>query len=522
MIIKTARKYLSWSSVVSDLVQCLEQPFMRKTFAEDIMLLLVEALNHDHSRSMLTVTKDRNQWENILGSVLTIFEDPPPSTDPLIAAQLLRLSLQHGSEMTCLMDVLLKDRVWRVLESALTSQDFARADSEARLECVLAANAAMNTAGLECREAAVRLGEAAIRGVIPVWDLRRSGVKEAVIEFLLLQVVLHHPGSVAEVREGAMYADRLEWTRQLNRIQKNIIDITIRNKMRQNKQKNSRLARDYYLSPELVRLGAEVVYQLDKAPTEAKLGEVTQLVGLDETLAGKPGQGPAAKRRRLSGDGSQLSGLDSLVTELLKSVTLEEMKSPWLQILEALISRHAEIVRGHEETILELLSSQMSVTKSPAVRERLCGIFASICLESGCGQPLWAGLAHSVLTLLGGNQLAEDGHRLLRALLSHYDSVKLKPQDVFNVFKSLCKSYSTEAEKYRKENEETKKWRNVLEFILTKYDFRKMGTSTLGPKVTDHPSKENVTVISQEINEKKPLVIYMDTSNEVPTFKFNP
>ena len=434
MIIKTASKYLSWSSVVSDLVQCLEQPFMRKTFAEDIMLLLVEALNHDHSRAMLTVTKDRNQWEQILDSVLTIFEDPPPSTNPLIAAQLLRLSLEHGSKMTCLMDILVRDRVWRVLESALTSLEFAKADSEARLECVLAANAAMNTAGLECREAAVRLGEAAIRGVIPVWDLRRPGVKDAVIEFLLLQVVFHHPGSVAEVREGAMYADRLEWTRQLSRIQKNIIDITIRNKMRQNKQKNSRIARDYYLSPELVRLGAEVVYQLDKAPTEAKLGEVTQLVELDETLTGKPG--PAAKRRRLSGDGSQASGLDSLVTEILKSVTLEEMKIPWLQILAALISRHTDIVRGHEETILELLSSQMSVTKSPAVRERLCGILASICVESGCGQPLWAGLAHTVLTLLGGNQLSGDGHRLLRALLCHYDSVKLKPQDVFNVFRN--------------------------------------------------------------------------------------
>ena len=431
MIITTARKYLSWPSVVSDLLQCLEQPFMRKTFAEDIMLLLVEALNHDYSRSMLTVTKDKNQWEKILSSVLSIFEDPPPSTDPLVAAQLLRLCLQHGSEMTCLLDVLSRDKVWRVLESALTRQEFARPESEARLECVRAANAAMSTAGLECREAAVRLGEATIRGVIPVWDLRRSGVKEAVSEFLLLQIVLHHPGSVADVREGAMYADRLEWTRQLNRIQKNIIDITIRNKMRQNKQKNSRLARDYYLSPDLVRLGAEVVYQLDRAPAEARAGDVTQLVNLDETEARQ------AKRRRLSGDGPQPSGLDSLVTEILKSVALEEMKIPWLQILSELISRHKDVVRGHEETFLDLLSSQMSVTKSPSVREQLCGILASICEESGCGQPLWAGLAHSVLTLLGGNQLASGGHQLVRALLlSRQDSGKLNPKEVLNVFRN--------------------------------------------------------------------------------------
>mgnify|MGYP001390470807 CR=1 FL=1 len=94
--------------------------------------------------------------------------------------------------------------------------------------------------------------------------------------------------------------------------------------------------------------------------------------------------------------------------------------------------------------------------------------------------------------------------------------------NTYNVFKSLCKTYATEAKNYNSENDKTKKLRHVLEFILKKYDFRKMGTSTLGPKVTDHPSKENVTVISQEINEEKPLIIHIDTSNEVPTFKFNP
>ena len=206
--------------------------------------------------------------------------------------------------------------------------------------------------------------------------------------------------------------------------------------MRQNKQKNSRLARDYNLSPELVRLGAEVVYQLDRAPAEARTGDVTQLVELDETQARQPGQAPAAKRRRLSGDGPQSSGLDSLVTEILKSVTLEEMKIPWLQILSELVTRHPDVVSGNEETFLELLTSQMSVTKSPSVREELCGILASICEGSGCGQPLWAGLAHSVVTLLGGNQLASAGHRLLRALLSRHDSVKLNPQEVFNVFRN--------------------------------------------------------------------------------------
>ena len=115
-------------------------------------------------------------------------------------------------------------------------------------------------------------------------------------------------------------------------------------------------------------------------------------------------------------------------------------------------------------------------------------------------------------------------------LIHEHTTDPIEREDVYNVFKSLCKNYSTEAKKSGNENEETKKWRNVLEFILTKNDFRKMGTSTLGPKVTNHPSKENVSVISQTIDEEdlytmtftKTLIIHMDTSNEVPTFKFNP
>ena len=63
---------------------------------------------------------------------------------------------------------------------------------------------------------------------------------------------------------------------------------------------------------------------------------------------------------------------------------------------------------------------------------------------------------------------------------------------------------------------------NVLEFILTNNVFPKMEATKLGLKVTGHPSKKNVTVISQTTDKQKTLVIHMDTSNEVPTFKFNP
>ena len=86
----------------------------------------------------------------------------------------------------------------------------------------------------------------------------------------------------------------------------------------------------------------------------------------------------------------------------------------------------------------------------------------------------------------------------------------------------LCLLYLYFDTKTEQIETQMQKWQEVLEFILTKNEFKEMEDDKSGLIVTDHPSKENVTVISQEVDEKKPLVIHMDTSNEVPTFEFDP
>ena len=105
-------------------------------------------------------------------------------------------------------------------------------------------------------------------------------------------MALHHPGGVSEVAQGALYGDRSVWTQQLKRIHVNIVEATIKNKMRQNKQKSSRMAKDYYLASELVALGSEVLYQLDRSPENEKTGDVTQIVELDETQQAAAGAAP--------------------------------------------------------------------------------------------------------------------------------------------------------------------------------------------------------------------------------------
>ena len=97
-------------------------------------------------------------------------------------------------------------------------------------------------------------------------------------------MVLHHPGGASDLEGGAVNGDRGVWIRQPKRIFQHIIETNIMNKIRSFRQKNSRLVQDYKLSSDLVM-----------SPCQEKVGDVTQIVELDET------QGPA-KRRRLSSD----------------------------------------------------------------------------------------------------------------------------------------------------------------------------------------------------------------------------
>ena len=198
-------------------------------------------------------------------------------------------------------------------------------------------------------------------------------------------MALHHPGGVSEVAEGALYGDRGVWTQQLKRIHVNIVEATIKNKMRQNKQKSSRMAKDYYLASELVALGSEVLYQLDRSPENVKTGDVTQIVELDETQQAAAGAAPPAKRRRVSGESGQptVFGLELLARELLKTVDIEDMKVPWLQLLAELVARHPDIMGGQEEQLLGIMCGQMAATKSLAVRELVCAVLDCLARHSG-------------------------------------------------------------------------------------------------------------------------------------------
>ena len=223
-------------------------------------------------------------------------------------------------------------------------------------------------------------------------------------------MVLHHPGAASNIESGAVYGDRGVWVRQLKRIYQNIIETTIRNRIRYCRKKNSRLVQDYKLSSDLVELGVSVVYQLVMSPGQEKVGDVTQIVDLDET------QGPA-KRRRLSSDQEeQVIGLDMLVRELQVPVdgACKEAKVPWLQLVSAFVLRYPQVVvRGAGDSLLRVLAGLMQSSRSVAVRRLVLEVCRGL-LVMGVDSQEWVVVGRSAVTMLSSNQLREEGHLFLR------------------------------------------------------------------------------------------------------------
>ena len=60
LVIKKGHKHLNWVTVINDLLQSLDHPFMNKHFADDIVRILNDAVTSSYSRAMFTVGKDRN------------------------------------------------------------------------------------------------------------------------------------------------------------------------------------------------------------------------------------------------------------------------------------------------------------------------------------------------------------------------------------------------------------------------------------------------------------------------------
>ena len=146
---------------------------------------MVDAVTNTSSRAMVKVgLGDYNQWLKIFQCVITLFSDPFPGLDSLKVCHLLHQTIRQGSMVTYMQELLARKETSRLLRGVLISEKVARYDSEAKLDCVMAANCFVLRMGLDCRNLTIMLGEETVQAVIGVWAGGQEGGWGAVLEFL--------------------------------------------------------------------------------------------------------------------------------------------------------------------------------------------------------------------------------------------------------------------------------------------------------------------------------------------------
>ncbi len=175
-----------------------------------------------------------------------------------------------------------------------------------------------------CRTRACALGESAVPSVLLAWDERNAASSACVLDFLALQLRLHHPRGARTAAEGAAWTDLPLWRHQLIRLLQNLVETTIGNRLRQNKARGARSAAAYELAPDLVDLAADIYRQTlaiswekqqqpggEGAGGVDQLCDVTQIVPeLEATMTSSE---PRQKRPRLDAEeeeGGGRRGLD--------------------------------------------------------------------------------------------------------------------------------------------------------------------------------------------------------------------
>ncbi|TRY71179.1 hypothetical protein TCAL_12356 [Tigriopus californicus] len=338
--------------------------FLRDQFAEVAIKVLTYVLPQSdfHRRFLYPV------WPRLLNGVFHLFVSTPQCLTLLSTCQFLHNVIffahqQTGLVVSCLRDNL--DVLTRVL-----SESHLRQESMDTINAFFhALNLVSRILSLDCRPALCQMGET---GVSPVLDMFESRTQKVIVEFLVLQMQLHHPKGADTQEKGALVHDDQEWRTGLYRIYANIIDTSIRNHIR---RLNSRFERNYCLEEPLVQLAAMVCHQLFKAaqgddPYPPAI-HVTQITHLD-TTQGAPGP----KRRRV--EGACLHGFLEFIRKCMSEKEAQKKSVAHLQILKAMLEQFSTSFRDDSswQSIFQLVTESLKSCKLAEARTLLlaCGL----------------------------------------------------------------------------------------------------------------------------------------------------
>ncbi|XP_078023307.1 serine-protein kinase ATM isoform X1 [Epinephelus lanceolatus] len=343
------------SEMLKHVMDVLKNSYSCSAYGEDYSSLLV--------KDILSVRKywcdiPPQQWHNLLDLYCDLFNTSSKSINRVLVSRVIHTVVQG----CCMQTDGFNNSLFSFFSKALLN---ARQEKHLTVleHLVSALNIFSRSAAMNCRMRVCHLGEELLPSILYVWaDMRPSAaLKEEIVEFLHLQISVHHPKGAKTPDTGAHAEDWTKWRSLLY----NLYDALIREISHiGSRGKYITGTRHIAVKDNLIELTADICHQLFSDDNDTHVVEVTQ-ASLRATYMGSPTHGAASKRRRIE-----------LGWEVLRDHLQPQHNDfdviPWLQITAVLSSKYPSMMPGQElvpllSVLYQLLAEQRKGERGPYV-----------------------------------------------------------------------------------------------------------------------------------------------------------
>ncbi|RVE64573.1 hypothetical protein OJAV_G00127090 [Oryzias javanicus] len=294
-------------------------------------------------KDILTVRKywceiSQQQWQSLLDLYCGFFNSSSKSINRVLLSRVIH-TLVRGC---CTQTDTFSDALFSFFTKALLNARWEKHLSVLE-HLVSALNVFLRSAAVNRRMRVCRLGEELLPSVLHVWaEMRPSApLKEEIVDFLNLQMCVHHPKGAKTQDTGAHAEDWTGWRGLLydlyDSLVREISQIGSRGKYASG-------SRHIAVKDNLIELTADICHQLFTDDSGSHVLEVTQAPHR-ATQMGSPSHGAASKRRRVE------IGWEVLRDRLQPHYNDFDI-IPWLQIASVLTCKYPSMVPSQELVLL--------------------------------------------------------------------------------------------------------------------------------------------------------------------------
>ncbi|XP_049947955.1 serine-protein kinase ATM-like [Schistocerca serialis cubense] len=405
------------SVLITSILQVLSDHYLRKNYSDKYTEIVRSSLlPRQEYRSKL----GEEHWTDLSAVFWRLFREPPQQLEMSAIADVLDGIVKFGCAQSFI-GLKLKKK-FSVLAEAFLDDNFLKSSVGTQEAFLRLATSMCLEIGKECRMAVCHLGEMIVPRVLHLFD-KLSKEKNLVVEFLLLQVRLHHPAGASRSDVlGAAYAANWDLWHSHLRSMFALVDSEL-------SYTHTKKQRATVISNTFLQLAVEVCKQVFH---EHSRSNSNQSINVHE-----PTCSPVLKKRRIAG------GLRDIVNNISKMNTPKECW-PWLTFLSEYISHYCETVMTEDYvSLLTVVTDQLNSCRDTLLMAHLCRCCSSLLkvdknlredfVDSGVVVKLWKNILDVVLRMVGLNQNEQESHYLLQEMVS-YDKVSGSLLDVLELY----------------------------------------------------------------------------------------